>query len=893
MNPLLKKEIRLVLPAWIGALMIVLLASFLAPMWFSSASSGLGPLNPDLVPVLFGMAMLFPAIASFGQEFSFKTFSLALSQPVDRRRLWRFKITLLFAASLSVALVLFAAYEIGLHWRPVYDIAFPWTPTAIVGLVVLSGGLWSALLFRQIVAAFWMTLITPCCLLIPIGDLSNHYHWPVQVGAAFLVCYSVAGFFLAHHLFIHAQDIERTGGNFLFPWRKKAAEQSTSFIFGPFRNRFVVLIWKEIQLHEANLFIAAILLVLTLGAVLGRVIVSSPVWKMYFDMAPGVWVLMPLLIGCAAVAEERVLGTLQSQLCLPVSRRAQLCAKFFTALVLGVILGGLVPWLIGTSGHFPPYAHHHILPFVVAAAIFFTSFYASSLARSTIQAMGIAISFSTILWLAAITPPRFLFLIFSKIDPLTWMGWWILFIRIGLPILLLVLAALMIWNFKWVHTNWKLLRRNAAAIMAALAGSCVLTNAIYFRTWEFFMPSEAHGLPKISHASEVKFAYGLGAIYAVLPDGRLWTETLQSRPVNERFFVSQIFGEGRSQFIDGSNWVAVAASSGLQALGIRSNGTLWSIQIVLPLRPLNQPLKFRLTQIGSDTNWSQIAGSGYGFLCLKRDGALYEWGTSIPGRTGQSVIAKLRSDRETAPRLVTHGNSGSAQNESPADLNGSVWTNVCRDGNAAAGVRDDGEIWILTREWDAGRWTNRVAFERRSVPAIPGETQTFMPGWRRFVSWFWGLAGVKNNGQLWIRWQPTGVDSRTGKPQAVEEAPIRIGGTARWKDVAYAQFNSVLAIRSDGSLWEWPIIWRSIRQPHSAIGTRQQPSWDQPYVAKPFKLSKHSDWLAFVASAQSQIYPIILAADGGLWAWEPSSRVWMAPSRRPTYLGNVFEAGGK
>ena len=47
--------------------------------------------------------------------------------------------------------------------------------------------------------------------------------------------------------------------------------------------------------------------------------------------------MMPLLIGCEAVAEERRLGTLEGQLCLPVKRRTQFAVKVVVVVALSIL----------------------------------------------------------------------------------------------------------------------------------------------------------------------------------------------------------------------------------------------------------------------------------------------------------------------------------------------------------------------------------------------------------------------------------------------------------------------------------------------------------------------------------------------------------------------------
>jgi hypothetical protein len=111
------------------------------------------------------------------------------------------------------------------------------------------------------------------------------------------------------------------------------------------------LVKKEIRLQEANLFIAIILLLLHLAAFVLHSVFNRNV-KMVFELVWSLWLLMPLLIGGAAIAEERKLGVLESQLSLSVSRRAQLFVKFFVAFAFSIILGAVMPSVIERTRDF-------------------------------------------------------------------------------------------------------------------------------------------------------------------------------------------------------------------------------------------------------------------------------------------------------------------------------------------------------------------------------------------------------------------------------------------------------------------------------------------------------------------------------------------------------------
>ena len=79
MNALIRKEIRLLLPAWSPALLLAV-----GPVWLFSATDLVHWENElaGIVCYVFALAAILPSIALFGQEFTLGTFSVLLAQPV-------------------------------------------------------------------------------------------------------------------------------------------------------------------------------------------------------------------------------------------------------------------------------------------------------------------------------------------------------------------------------------------------------------------------------------------------------------------------------------------------------------------------------------------------------------------------------------------------------------------------------------------------------------------------------------------------------------------------------------------------------------------------------------------------------------------------------------------
>src|SRR5437660_4384365 len=166
------------------------------------------------------------------------------------------------------------------------------------------------------------------------------------------------------------------------------------------------LLRKEFRLQHINLLLAAGLLLLHGAAVLIRRLnadyfVVHRSEAMILESVPLLWMAMPLLVGCVAIAEERKLGTLEGFLCLPTNRRLQFVMKLVLALSLGIFFGGVTPLLVEWLGNFLAASSHpsglaiegEVMSVVTtllfgSAGITLLSLYASTLTHNTLQALG-------------------------------------------------------------------------------------------------------------------------------------------------------------------------------------------------------------------------------------------------------------------------------------------------------------------------------------------------------------------------------------------------------------------------------------------------------------------------------------------------------------------------
>jgi ABC-type transport system involved in multi-copper enzyme maturation permease subunit len=888
MNPLLKKEIRLLLPAWIAAMVLAVVPSFI--VWAALSMNIMqlrqslepGSVLASYVPAIFALGLLLLGINSFGQELSSNSFGMMLSQPVDRRRIWSVKIVTLAVAFVSIWLtamflvswqfevwksVLTAerlSYTVveGNRWLPSPAILESFKSSALEFLtlsafVAFSGGLWATLLLRQTANAFWVALLTPIAIVLGVGTILGFSPMSDQaisiITAVILFCYSIAGFVWARRLFLRAQDAQWTGGNFLFPWRGKSVEQTASLVRLP-RNRFLALTWKEIRLHEVNLFIAAVLLAVHLAAVVLHPMVSNRNTKMVLELVWSLWLAMPLLIGCAAVAEERKLGVMDSQLCLPASRHSQFSIKFFVALILSIVLGAVMPSVIQGAQKFGVDAPHYWI-YLAAVVIFFISFYASTLARSALHAIGVAIVLPFVIWFGFIAFCLLAFRVeilspdndyYSGYENIC-RGW--LMLALCLLVFPLVLARLMFWNFKWLHQGWKVLRFNAAAILITLALLFALTNAIYFRPWELLAPIESpRGPARLSADTSVKLSpvTGWKKMMAILPDGRLWEEKLRFSETDFRSFSLERWSPYlySQRFIGGSNWTDIA-SSGLYILSVHQNGTLWCLP--------QTGNRVRMAQIGSEADWRKVGNISVGFLLLKNDGTLWLWGTNNVSNIQNDytrLSKKIKLDLAIPPVRIDSGTN---------------WTDIVPIARyRALGEKNDGTFWSWRDKWQGN--TNDIwgLFQEKNMD---NQWNSYAYNWN-------SSAEIKTNGELWLFEQPPknwwGQEDRPDVASYTKK--IKLDSDPVWKAVSFADYgDALILLRQDGTLWKWNNL--------------EQKSF------RPVRLGHYSDWIAL---SDDNWMGVALASDGSLWSWSDSSdHIWLAPSRRPVYMGNVLEGEGR
>jgi ABC-type transport system involved in multi-copper enzyme maturation permease subunit len=878
MNPLVKKEIRLLLPSWGVAMLLALVQAILRPFDFYVACL-----------LFFGLTIM--ALTTFGRETSLGTFSLLLAQPAERLRIWQTKLSVLAVAFLTVFVSWIVCFFISrLHGYATndYDDYNLFITLCLIATATFTGGLWTTLLLRQLAGAFWLTLLVPAVLSgVAAGFLAQSESSSVSAAIAVLcvvfAVYSVGGFLFARRLFFHAQDVGWSGGVISLPEWKFFAARSENAVSARNRRPISALIKKEFQLHQASLTGAAGLLVLHVAVIVLRKyhhfpkdsageILTIIVWMPWLVMAP--------VIGSLAVAEERRLGVIEGQLCLPVSRRVQFAIKGFLTLLLCIFLGGVMPVMLEAAAvefgaHNPMFTSENgagkigflLFPLGItafSACMALVSFYASTLAKSFLQAVGLGIAIFFICCALLFSIPT----IFHDSMSL----YFILLLIIAVPTLIATLSWLAYLNFENFRDGWPLWRRNLLGFAGAVVFAIAVSMALYHRAWEVFEPAEPpHGPAKLSlgNPPAVQIVQYRNLLVR-LPDGRVWFDFLEApynnydgNPIRWRYLWQTVThpvreSAGPQQFIAGSNWVAATtermyfdwivkgkhffASGFMETIGIRPDGTLWVSE-----KP--EPDKWsakKFQQYGGGTGWRQLAQSRTSIVLLKRDGTLWRWGSVT------NELHQWPGLRAFTPRQIGTN---------------SDWQELSTMGGIYA-RQADGRVWHLNVDWKTGddeldRMTNYDGIVLQTTSHVVDLLTAF----------------VRADGTLWVHRQY--YDEKTR--QKLETGFLQVGKENDWRAVAVND-SRMVALKSDGSLWQWRFstTWNmTSEQFNMAI----QSALQRP----PVRLGIHNDWIALANTWGDMI---ALAADGSLWLWpdrdQHEQSTLLKLPKQPEWLGNVF-----
>ena len=384
------KEVRaLALPSLTCVACMLVPAALDAPQFLGGIS----------IPAYFlGTAAL--GALSIGHEYSARTLSLLLSLPARRERILAVKLGVLAAALL---LLWFVARSF------VFAIAHaPRAEQQMAALVPVLCGLFVApcltMACRNPIAGTVFTVAVPGILLVAGEFIGIAKYGPGHEMSAFrmaFVWFGTLGFcatggVMSWWLFKRLEVIDGPGQHVRLPqWVRPQGSAGASAQSLTTRNPVWLLVRKELRIQQLPLVLAA-LYVLEWPAVLWLASTSNWTHGYVFSSLTILHTgLLSILIGTAASASEREMGTLEWQVLLPMTAAKQWAIKASVVLVLTVLLGLVLPIALLKVTSVPEALDPVSFPLTTAVAgvmlLATGGLYVSSLCRSPLWALLMAL----------------------------------------------------------------------------------------------------------------------------------------------------------------------------------------------------------------------------------------------------------------------------------------------------------------------------------------------------------------------------------------------------------------------------------------------------------------------------------------------------------------------
>ncbi len=366
----------------------------------------------------YGLGCLLIGASTFGSEFDQRTLGNLLTQPLERSRIYLEKMgvaaTLILLASLNLLLTLVTTdgfrfdlqdfFEVSvvallaLFSGPLFSLLSRSTLAGVVFTVTLPGGLFAASILVMDLAYRWLRPGEE----VPMLSIS----WVLGLGAPiYLLTTLLWGWRTFATLQLRDGGAGGRSATAMHPLSRPVDRLLAAVL--PTRSALAQLVRKELRLHVVPWLVAGLTVGLwALGLGIRWSAPESETAKILNDVGTlGVFAgilgsLSFIIAGTAAVAEERELGTLETQLSQPIPLSRQWVVKAGVATTLAITLGALLPagliWLSfdaaklqSTFGEVPVIAAvTYGTVFVLLLAL---SLYASSVARNTMMATATAV----------------------------------------------------------------------------------------------------------------------------------------------------------------------------------------------------------------------------------------------------------------------------------------------------------------------------------------------------------------------------------------------------------------------------------------------------------------------------------------------------------------------
>jgi hypothetical protein len=320
----------------------------------------------------------------------------------------------------------------------------------------------------------------------------------------------------------------------------------------------------------------------------------------------------------------------------------------------------------------------------------------------------------------------------------------------------------------------------------------------------------------------------IGMTAAIKTDGTLWTwgqNQFGALGNGTRVYYSSPIQIGAL-----TNWKQVACGYIENVYAIKTDGTLWSWGRGTDGCLGNGTTTYYSSpiQVGSLTNWKQVAAGFNMFAAIKTDGTLWTCGYNYNGSLG-------------------NGTSSTLSYSSPIQI-GSLtnWKQVSCGTYKMAAIKTDGTLWswgFSGPELGIG-----IATVSYSSPIQIGS----LTNWKQVSFGATHCEAVKTDGTLW-GWGGTGGYGQVGNGSVnIYSSPVQIGSLTNWNQV-FATERASVAYTNDNKVYWWG----------QSLGAG--PTDYLFSISSPVQVGSLTNWKQVVSSVR--YHTAATKTDGTLWTW--------------------------
>ncbi|MDO8565579.1 MAG: hypothetical protein Q7S04_00120 [Candidatus Moranbacteria bacterium] len=256
------------------------------------------------------------------------------------------------------------------------------------------------------------------------------------------------------------------------------------------------------------------------------------------------------------------------------------------------------------------------------------------------------------------------------------------------------------------------------------------------------------------------------------------------------------------------------------------------------------------TQVGMATNWASISAGNFFVMATKADGTLWGWGNNSSGQLGLGYISN-------PPYSWDSGYSTGIW--SPTQVgSGTNWANVAAGDSFVLAVKTDGTLWAWGGNPDGQLGLGDTI--SRSVPTRVGTDTNWSGAVGKISGGYANSAAVKTDGTIWVWGSDVFGELGQGNTNGAISRyyPTQVGTATNWDKVsAMGQF-TVLATKTDGTLWAWG------DNMYGQVGPGYVDYSGNGQHSVPAQVGTGTNWSSI---GQGDTYSMALKRDGTMWVW--------------------------